>query len=183
MFIQTEETPNPLSMKFIPGKDVTGGAPISFSSRNAEINSPLAKKLFELEYIESVFLGSDFITITKNEHADWYIIKPEILVTIMEFFISGKPVIGTAVSKDTSVVEDSDIVKQIKEIIETRVRPSVEQDGGDITFHSFENGIVKLELHGACSGCPSSTVTLKDGIENLLKHFIPEVQSVEAVEE
>ena len=182
MFIQTEETPNPESLKFLPGVNISS-APMNFLDASQAINSPLAQKLFSLEYVKSVFLGYDFITVTKNEDAKWEIIKAEILVTIMDFLISGMEAVNKAASKiePTSDVEEDKIVKEIREIIETRVRPAVMQDGGDIVFHDFKDGVVRLELHGACSGCPSSTVTLKNGIENMLKYYVPEVLSVEAV--
>jgi len=182
MFIQTEETPNPNSMKFIPGTDVSPSAPLNFTSAKECTQSPLAENLFKLQYVEGVFLGKDFVTITKQTNTDWNLIKPEILLLLMEYFSSGKPsVIDSKTKKEIPTEQDSDVVAQIKEIIEEKVRPAVAQDGGDIIFHSFENGIVKLELHGACSGCPSSTVTLKNGIENMLKHYVPEVIEVEAV--
>ena len=181
MFIQTEETPNPNSIKFIPGVEVSP-APMNFTSVKDCASSPLAEILFKLEYISGVFLGLDFITITKKPETEWSIIKPEILLLLMEYFSSGKKaVLSENQSTTTESSTDSNIVAQIKEIIEHKVRPAVAQDGGDIIFHSFENGIVKLELHGACSGCPSSTITLKNGIENMLKHYVPEVESVEAV--
>jgi Fe-S cluster biogenesis protein NfuA len=184
MFIQTEPTPNPLSLKFLPGKEVNPDAPINFTSREDCEISPLAKALFHNVNVTGVFFGKDFITITKSENADWNVLKPDILLTMMEHFTSGAPLIlkSDGVHKDTEILEtDSDVVAQIKEIIEHRVRPAVAQDGGDITFHSFENGIVKLKLQGSCSGCPSSSVTLKNGIESMLRHYVPEVESVEAV--
>ncbi len=182
MFIQTEETPNPESLKFLPGVNISS-APMNFLDDKQAINSPLVQKLFALEYIKSVFLGYDFITVTKQENYKWEVIKAEILVTIMDFLISGQEAVKQIESRaeKSSDLEEDKIVKEIREIIETRVRPSVMQDGGDIVFHDFKDGIVRLELHGACSGCPSSTVTLKNGIENMLKYYVPEVISVEAV--
>lgn len=187
MFIQTEETPNPNSLKFIPGKDVLGNEqPIQFyNSQEAEISN-LAEMLFKFDFVEAVFLGSDFITVTKKKDFTWNIIKPDLLVTIMEFYVVGKSVMKNnrehQVSNSNSINEnDSEIVKQIKELIEIRVRPAVAQDGGDIIFKDFVDGVVKLQLHGACSGCPSSTITLKNGIESMLKHYVPEVIAVEAV--
>ncbi len=178
MFIQTELTPNPLTLKFIPGVDVMEEGTISISNDKKGI-SPLADGLFEIEGVESVFLGSDFITITKSQAGEWDVLKPAILTAIMDHFVAGKPLLNAS-SATESVNEDEDtIVTQIKELIDTRVRPAVAEDGGDIIFHSFEDGVVYLEMHGACSGCPSSTVTLKEGIENLLKHYIPEVVAVE----
>ncbi|MCH9754230.1 MAG: NifU family protein [Alphaproteobacteria bacterium] len=183
MFIQTENTPNPNSMKFIPGTDVSPSSPVNFTSNKDCAQSPLAESLFKLQYVEGVFLGKDFVTITKQPNTDWNLVKPEILLLLMEFFSSGKPaIVDSKENQEVSTEKDSDVVAQIKEIIEEKVRPAVAQDGGDIIFHSFEKGIVKLELHGACSGCPSSTVTLKNGIENMLKHYVPEVIEVEAVD-
>ena len=183
MFIQTEETPNPHSLKFIPGVDVSVDGPIAFNHKDETDNSPLAKRLFELEYVKSVFLGSDFVTVTKNPDIAWEIIKPELLINIMEHFISGKPTIYSENYVAPQIYDESDdeVTKQIKEIIEERVRPAVAQDGGDIMFKRFDNGIVYLELRGACSGCPSSQVTLKEGIETMLKHYIPEIVAVESV--
>ena len=184
MFIQTESTPNPLTIKFIPGVDVNTGEPVGFTDKKSAAISPLAEALFTIDKIKGVFLGSDFITVTRAEDSQWELLKPEILTTIMEHFVAGRPVLASE-SKGSvhhqAHEDDSALVKQIKEIIETRVRPAVAQDGGDIIFHSYEDGIVKLELHGSCSGCPSSTVTLKNGIENMLKHYVPEVIAVEAV--
>ena len=183
MFIQTEATPNPSTLKFLPGQDVLGDKTANFTKAEDAESSPLAKVLFEIDNVDSVFLGSDFISVTKSENSGWDLLKTEILTTIMEHFVSGKPVLiedGQKV-EEAPAEEDSEIVSQIKELIETRVRPSVAQDGGDIIFHGFENGVVKLEMHGACAGCPSSTITLKNGIENMLKHYVPEVESVEQV--
>jgi NFU1 iron-sulfur cluster scaffold homolog, mitochondrial len=182
MFIQTEETPNPESLKFLPGVAISN-MPMNFLSIEQADNSPLAQKLFALKDVKSVFLGYDFITITKQEDTKWEFIKAEILVAIMDFLISGKQAVikvEKEVTSPTSIDEDK-IVKEIREIIENQVRPSVMQDGGDIVFHDFKNGIVRVELHGACSGCPSSTVTLKNGIENMLKYYVPEVIAVEAL--
>jgi NFU1 iron-sulfur cluster scaffold homolog, mitochondrial len=181
MFIQTEATPNPLTLKFTPGVPVmeTGTAFLT-SNEDAKI-SPLADALFTVDGVTAVFLGSDFVTVTKTESGSWEGLKPMILTTIMDHFVAGKPVMNSAKAASTTSDNDSDIVKQIKELIETRVRPAVAQDGGDIIFRDFVDGIVQLELHGSCSGCPSSTVTLKNGIENMLKHYIPEIIAVEAV--
>jgi Fe-S cluster biogenesis protein NfuA len=185
MFIQTETTPNPESLKFVPGVDVMGSAaPCQFSSVRQAIRSPLAQALFTIPQVQTVFLGSDFITVTKAADAEWLLLKPEILIAIMDHFVAGKPVtIEVDAPLDEPQVEDNEIVTQIKELIESHVRPAVAQDGGDIEFHSFEDGIVYLKMHGACSGCPSSTVTLKNGIETMLKHYVPEIMAVEAVEE
>lgn len=183
MFIQTEETPNPNSIKFIPGTPVSPKGPVNFSSAKDCALSPLAEALFKLNYVEGVFFGKDFVTVTKDQNTNWNVIKPEILLMLMEYFSSGRSALLDEKSETVESKEkDSDIVRQIKEIIEHKVRPAVAQDGGDIIFHSFENGIVKLELHGACSGCPSSTITLKNGIENMLKHYVPEVIEVVAVQ-
>lgn len=182
MFIQTESTPNPLTLKFTPGVEVMGVGTVFFTSKDDASISPLATALFDIEGVSAVFFGSDFITITKDETSHWEALKPILLTSIMDHFVAGKPVLLKAGEVKAATAEvDSDLVKQIKELIETRVRPAVAQDGGDIIFHGFEDGIVTLELHGACSGCPSSTVTLKNGIENMLKHYVPEVIAVEAV--
>ncbi|AIL65350.1 Fe-S cluster assembly protein NifU [Rickettsiales bacterium Ac37b] len=187
MFIQTEFTPNPLTLKFIPGVQITENAPVSFVKKDDAITSPLAQNLFEIGEVTGVFFGSDFITITKTEGSDWELLKPQILLTIMEYLNSGRPIFNANSAVNTKNIindEDSELVKEIKELkelIETRVRPAVAMDGGDIIFKGFEDGIVKLELHGSCSGCPSSTITLKNGIENMLKHYIPEIVAVEAV--
>lgn len=185
MFIQTETTPNPLTLKFIPGVDVLGAGNTRFytSSTKAD-DSPLARELFRVQGVSAVFLGADFITVTKAEAADWNVLKAELLTGIMDFFVAGKPVLEESTSRVKAAApggEEPEIVKEIIELIDTRVRPAVAQDGGDIIFHSYADGIVRLEMHGSCSGCPSSTLTLKQGIENMLKHYIPEVQAVEAV--
>ncbi|CBI76118.1 NifU-related protein [Bartonella clarridgeiae 73] len=190
MFIQTESTPNPTTLKFLPGCIVLPQGVLEFYNREeAAKNSPLAAKLFNIPNVKSVFLGYDFITITKND-GEWQHLKPAILGTIMEHFLSNDPVITTNVITQTEAhmldkeffdEKDADIVVVIKELLETRIRPAVANDGGDITFCGFENGIVYLNMRGACAGCPSSTATLKHGIENLLRHFIPEVLGVEAM--
>jgi len=181
MFIQTEATPNPLTLKFSPGVTVMPSGTAFLTSAEDAKMSPLAEELFGIDGVTAVFLGSDFITATKSEEASWEVLKPMILTGIMDHFVAGKPVLLSAEKGPISSENDSEIVKQIKELIETRVRPAVAQDGGDIIFRGFEDGIVQLELHGSCSGCPSSTVTLKNGIENMLKHYIPEIVAVEAV--
>ena len=184
MFIQTEETPNPATLKFIPGVTVMKTGTAAFSKKSDCNNSPLAQKLFEAEYVRGVFFGSDFITVTKVEDVSWDIVKTEILAIIMDHFVAGGEVMvkqEKSASKKQEVNEDdSQVVKQIKELIEERVRPAVAMDGGDIIFHEYKDGVVYLEMHGACSGCPSSSVTLKSGIEGMLKHYIPEVVRVEA---
>ncbi len=183
MFIQTEATPNPNTMKFLPGQDVLGTGTAFFTDRETAAKSPMAAALFEISDVRAVFYGSDFITVTKADHAAWEVMKPLILTTVMEHYTSGSPLIAEATAKAAAKsnysAEDQEIVDHIKELIDTRVRPAVAMDGGDIVFHSFEDGIVKLEMHGACSGCPSSTATLKQGIENMLKHYVPEVIAVE----
>ncbi len=185
MFIQTEETPNPATLKFIPdGQIVLEKDTAEFKNqKQAVTKSPLALQLFEIAGVQAIFFGRDFITVTKSEGSDWSKMKAEILATIMDFFVTGKPVMFEEKASEVSDVEDSEIVKQIKELIEIKVRPAVAMDGGDIIFHSFTDGIVRLILKGSCSGCPSSTITLKNGIENMLKHYIPEVESVEQVED
>jgi Fe-S cluster biogenesis protein NfuA len=179
MFIQTEQTPNPASLKFLPGRDVLGRGTADFPTAETATRSPLAQRLFEIEGVAGVFLGADFVTITKDGDRDWYLLKPSILGVIMEHFTAGRPVINeTAVDDNAAHEDDDEIVAQIKELLDTRVRPAVAQDGGDITFQGFENGIVYLNMKGSCSGCPSSTATLKAGIENMLRHYIPEVVEV-----
>lgn len=181
MFIQTEGTPNPATMKFLPGRGVMISGTANFQDPQDAKASPLALRLFDVDGVGGVFLGGDFITVTKFEDSDWNVLKPLVLGAIMEHFTAGQPVmIGDDASDDTS--DDDPIVAQIKELIETRVRPAVAQDGGDIVFRSFDDGIVYLNMQGACSGCPSSTMTLKHGIENMLKHYIPEVQEVQAID-
>ncbi len=184
MFIQTENTPNPATVKFIPGQAVAPKDSVNFSNKEQAVLSPLALELFKINGVKAVYFGADFISVTKSESKNWDNLKTEILTTIMDHYISGKPIIleNNDIKQHVTTESDNEIVKQIKEIIETRVRPAVAQDGGDIIFHGFEDGVVKLEMHGACSGCPSSSVTLKNGIENMLKHYIPEVESVEAIE-
>lgn len=180
MFIQTEETPNPNALKFLPGREVLESETLFISGRDMAYKSPLAAELFRIEYVKSVFLGQDFITITKTDDARWEILKPMLLTSIMEYIMAGKPLVANQ-NPNAASENDEPIVKQIKELIETRVRPAVAMDGGDIVFRGFEDGVVLLELHGSCSGCPSSSATLKSGIENMLKHYVPEVVAVEAV--
>jgi Fe-S cluster biogenesis protein NfuA len=184
MFIQTEQTPNPATLKFLPGRTVMESGTANFTSAEAAARSPLALRLFEIDAVTGVFLGADFVTVTKDEAADWYKLKPEILGAIMEHFTAGKPVILAEAGEAPAAAaaeEDDEIVAQIKELLETRVRPAVAMDGGDILFHDFQDGIVYLHMQGSCSGCPSSTATLKAGIENMLRHYIPEVQAVQSV--
>jgi Fe-S cluster biogenesis protein NfuA len=182
MFIQTEQTPNPASLKFLPGVAVMPSGTANFTTREATARSPLAERLFSLPEVSGVFLGGDFITVTKTDDSDWFQVKPAVLAAIMEHFTTGQPVItGAADEPAASQDEDDEIVSAIKELLETRVRPAVAQDGGDIIFEDFADGIVYLHMQGSCSGCPSSTATLKAGIENMLRHYIPEVVEVRAV--
>lgn len=180
MFIQTEETPNPATLKFIPGRTVMAEGTAEFRSPEAAGRSPLAGALFEVEGVAGVFLGRDFVSVSKAEDKDWFSLKPAVLAAIMDHFTAGRPVIESAAAV-LDDGEDDEIVLQIKELLETRVRPAVAQDGGDIIFHGFEDGVVYLHMQGSCSGCPSSTATLKAGIENMLRHYIPEVVEVRAV--
>jgi Fe-S cluster biogenesis protein NfuA len=188
MFIQTEATPNPATLKFLPGREVLSDGTADFrDADSAGASSPLAGRLFEIPGVKAVFFCYDFITVTKDG-PDWQHLKPAILGTIMEHFMSGQPMMATssrAEAEDGSGEffdeADREIVVTIKELLETRVRPAVAQDGGDITFRGYENGTVFLNMKGACAGCPSSTATLKHGIQNLLRHFVPEVQQVEQV--
>lgn len=185
MFIQTETTPNPATLKFLPGQSVLGTGTADFPSAEAAAKSPLARRIFAVPGVTAVFFGSDFVTVTKDAGTLWDHAKPAILGAIMEHFQSGAPVIegegaGAGGHADHDG-PDAAIVSQIKELLDTRVRPAVAQDGGDITFHGFERGVVYLHMQGACAGCPSSTLTLKMGIENLLRHYIPEVTEVRPV--
>ena len=185
MFIETEDTPNPATLKFIPGgRDVMGSGTADFASAELAERSPLACALFSLDGVSRVFLGADFVTVTKTEEHDWSEIRPLVLSVIVDHFVSGRPVVeGKADEADEDVSpEDAEIVAQIKELLDTRVRPAVASDGGDIVFRGYRDGVVQLHMQGACSGCPSSRATLKHGVENMLRHYVPEVQSVEQVE-
>lgn len=182
MFIQTEATPNPSTLKFIPEQTIMQQGTANFNDKDAAMRSPLATRLFDVEGVDSIFLGSDFITVTKEEDKDWQVLKPMVLEALMNHFNSGEEVVKEAEAASDDDGEDSDIVKQIKELLETRVRPAVAQDGGDIIFHKFEDGIVYLTMLGACSGCPSSGATLKHGIENMLRYYIPEITEVRQAE-
>jgi NFU1 iron-sulfur cluster scaffold homolog, mitochondrial len=188
MFIQTETTPNPATLKFLPGRQVMDEGTVDFPDRESGRISPLAARLFAIPEVERVFFGSDFVTVTKREDktVDWRQLKPAVLGAIMEHFTKGLPLFDAAVmpeSEPTYEGEEGEIVSQIKELLDTRVRPAVAADGGDIVFKGFDggSGTVFLHLQGSCSGCPSSTITLKNGIENMLRHYIPEVSAVEAV--
>jgi Fe-S cluster biogenesis protein NfuA len=185
MFIQTEATPNPATLKFIPGKPVLPGSTRDYRTADDAGESPLAQRLFGVRGVSGVFLGQDFITITKAD-AEWQHLKPAILGTIMDHYLSGAPVLATGTGPAAAGAEDFDeadsaTVSTIKDLLETRVRPAVAQDGGDITFHGFRDGVVYLNMKGSCAGCPSSTATLKHGIENLLRHFVPGVTEVRPV--
>jgi Fe-S cluster biogenesis protein NfuA len=183
MFIETEGTPNPATLKFLPGRDVMGSRTVDFASAEAAARSPLAAALFGLSGVTRVFLGGDFVTVTKDDSLSWQSLKPQVLGAIMEHFVANRPVVeGDADELDEDVEPaDAEIVAQIKELLDTRVRPAVAGDGGDIVFRGFRDGIVKLHMQGACSGCPSSSATLKHGIENMLRHYVPEVVRVEQV--
>jgi Fe-S cluster biogenesis protein NfuA len=181
MFIQTEETPNPLTLKFLPGREVLKNGSVDYRSEEEALNSPLASALFNVEGVVGVFFSDDFITISKRDDKDWQLMKPGILGVIMEHFTSNKPIINSDEHDNLDAApqeEDDEIVSQIKELLYTRVRPAVAQDGGDIVFEGFNDGVVTVQMRGACAGCPSSTATLKMGIENMLRHYIPEVKEV-----
>ncbi|XP_070772052.1 NFU1 iron-sulfur cluster scaffold homolog, mitochondrial [Enoplosus armatus] len=183
--IQTQDTPNPRSLKFLPGKPVLGSGTLDFPSPSSAECSSLARDLFEIEGVKSVFFGPDFITVTKtDEDVEWTSIKHNALEVIAKFFESGDPITTGAVYHESShSEEDDDIVSMIKELLDTRIRPTVQEDGGDVIFKGFEDGTVKLKLVGSCTGCPSSTVTLKNGIQNMMQFYIPEVDNVEQVED
>jgi Fe-S cluster biogenesis protein NfuA len=186
MFIQTEATPNPATLKFLPGRTVLDTGTLEMRDRSEAAQSPLAERLFDINGVGGVFFGSDFITVTKSD-GDWPQLKPAILGVIMEHFMSGAPVVAEGADTETDEADeffeasDADTVATIKELIETRVRPAVANDGGDITFRGYKEGVVYLAMKGSCSGCPSSTATLKHGIQNLLRHFVPDVTEVRPV--
>ncbi len=185
MFIQTEETPNPATLKFLPGREVMAAGTADFSDAEAAMPSPLAVRLFAVDGVAGVFLGTDFVSVTKVDGGEWHLLKPSVLGAIMEHFMSGDPVLtgdaGDTPHAPTIDEGDEEVVEQIVDLLDTRVRPSVAQDGGDIVFYGFKKGVVYLHMQGACAGCPSSTVTLKMGIENMLRHYIPEVLEVRSV--
>lgn len=181
VFIQTEETPNPATLKFLPGRTVLENGTADFPTKESAEKCLFAKTLFTINGIVGVFFGSDFITLTKQDQYDWLVLKPKVLGFIMDYFMHHEKVEINDKNSSSSKEEDTEIVKEIKEILDGRIRPAVAMDGGDIVFNRFEDGIVYLELQGSCSGCPSSTATLKTGIENMLKHYIPEVQEVRAI--
>lgn len=185
MFIQTESTPNPATVKFIPGETVMPTGTAEFRDAEGATASHLASRLFQIGGVVGVFYGHDFISVTKSDDVDWMHIKPAILGAVMEQFQSGRPLVNEADRKGsedaTGESDDDPVVKQIRELLDTRVRPAVAQDGGDIVFYGFDRGVVYLHMQGACAGCPSSTITLKMGIENLLRHYVPEVVEVRPV--
>jgi NFU1 iron-sulfur cluster scaffold homolog, mitochondrial len=191
MFIQTESTPNPRTLKFLPGRDVLGRGGRDYANAEAAADSPLAQALFGVDGVERVYLGGDFLSITRAEAIAWPHLKPHVLAAIMDHYTAGRPAVLEAVEAADDAGEDdtvyegeaAEIVKEIKEIIEARVRPAVARDGGDITFHSWnqDTGIVRLNMRGSCAGCPSSALTRKQGIENMLRHYVPEVNGVEQV--
>jgi Fe-S cluster biogenesis protein NfuA len=184
MFIQTQDTPNPATLKFIPGVPVMPQGTADFADMDAAKPSPLARRLFQVDGVTNVFLGADFVAVTKADSLDWFALKPAILAGIMEHYASGLSVIedGASVEDPHQDSADSETVQQIKQLLDTRVRPAVAMDGGDIVFQGFDDGVVTLQMRGACQGCPSSTATLKMGIENMLRHYIPEVREVRAAE-
>ncbi|MEZ5918561.1 MAG: NifU family protein [Alphaproteobacteria bacterium] len=191
MFIQTENTPNPATLKFLPGQTVLRAGTAEFKTLEDAADAPLVQRLFTLQGVSGVLLGGDFVAVSKAEDTDWSMLKPMVLGALMEHFSTGQPVLlesaaerleaGQAASGGDHSADDDEIVTQIKVLLAERVRPSVMMDGGDIEFESFEEGVVYLRMRGACSGCPSATMTLKSGIENMLKHFIPEVVEVRSV--
>ncbi|MEV8465792.1 NifU family protein [Fluviibacterium sp. DFM31] len=184
MFIQTESTPNPATLKFLPGMTVLESGTADFPEADSAAKSPLARRIFAVDGVTAVFLGTDFVTVTKKDGTEWDHLKPAVLGAVMEHFQSGDATLDGAAENAGHAAHDgpdSEIVGQIKELLDTRVRPAVAQDGGDITFHGFDRGVVYLHMQGACAGCPSSTLTLKMGIENLLRHYIPEVVEVRPV--
>jgi Fe-S cluster biogenesis protein NfuA len=190
MLIQTETTPNPATLKFLPGQTVMDGGTRDFASPEDAEASPLAEAIFSTGDVSGVFFGRDFISVTAAPSVEWKDLKPQVLGVLLDHFASGAPLFKPATAGDIAIAadedygdapEDAELVAEIRELIETRVRPAVAQDGGDIVYRGFRDGTVYLAMHGACSGCPSSTMTLKQGIESLLKHYVPEVEAVEAV--
>jgi Fe-S cluster biogenesis protein NfuA len=185
MFIETEGTPNPATLKFLPGRYVMEHGTADFASPTSAERSPLASELFALAGVARVFLGGDFITVTKTDEASWQALKPQVLGALMDHFVAGRPVIEGDTDEDLVddiLPEDEEVVAQIRELLDTRVRPAVAGDGGDIVFRGYRDGVVRLHMQGACSGCPSSRATLKHGIENMLRHYVPEVVAVEQVD-
>jgi Fe-S cluster biogenesis protein NfuA len=186
MFIQTETTPNPATLKFLPGRPVMESGTAYFAQAEDGARSPIARRLFAVAGVSGVFLGSDFITVTKAQDADWATLKPRLLASIMDHFVAGEAMLDAAPDGEdeqaSDAATDDPLSARIRELIDTRVRPSVAQDGGDIVFRKFEGGIVYLKMQGACAGCPSSTATLRYGIENMLRYYVPEVESVQPVD-
>ena len=182
MFIQTEETPNPATLKFLPGQDVLSSGVADFTDAKTAAASPLAESLFTIDGVAGVFLGKDFITVTKGADKSWPLLKPAILSIIMDHFTHNRPMMKAdapvAATPAAAEGENSAVIQQIRDLLDAKIRPAVAQDGGDITFERFEDGVVYLHLKGACAGCPSSTMTLKAGVENMLKHYIPDVKEV-----
>ncbi|CAL8295320.1 unnamed protein product [Gadus morhua 'NCC'] len=187
MFVQTQDTPNPNSLKFLPGRVVLEAGTMDFAAPRDAFCSPLARQLFRIDGVKGVFLGPDFITITKSDaEVEWKVIKPDVFAAIMDFFTTGLPVVNedSVPSPDTAPSDDDDeVVGMIKELLDTRIRPTVQEDGGDVLYRGFEDGIVKLKLQGSCTSCPSSIITLKSGIQNMLQFYVPEVESVEQVKD
>ena len=186
MFIQTEDTPNPATMKFLPSRAVAA-SPVDFTNVDEAAASPLAQALFAIEGVEGVFLGADFISVTRSADVEWPVLRPAILAAIMDHFLAERPVMLDAAPVSSgeppvaASAEDADVVRRINELLDLRIRPAVAQDGGDVAFERYEDGVVYVRLKGACAGCPSATATLKFGIEQMLRHFIPEVQEVKRV--
>jgi NFU1 iron-sulfur cluster scaffold homolog, mitochondrial len=180
MFIETEGTPNPATLKFLPGREILGDRTADFADADAALLSPLADALFGLQGVTRVFLGSDFVTVTKSDETEWQALKPQVLGLLMEHLLHNRPILSAHAELEAEDVDpaDAEIAAQIKELLDTRIRPAVAGDGGDIIFRGYRDGVVSLKMQGACAGCPSSTATLKHGIENMLKHYIPEVHSV-----
>ena len=181
MFIQTEQTPNPATLKFLPGRTIMARGTAHFANPEAASSAPLALRLFAVDGVTAVFFGADFVSVTKDESVEWYVLKPSILGALMEHLTAGLPITDESAEASLPETDDDEVVTQIKDLLDTRVRPAVAMDGGDIIFHGFEDGVVYLQMQGACQGCPSSTATLKMGVENLLRHYVPEVARVEAV--
>ena len=181
MFIETEQTPNPATLKFLPGRAIMASGTADFASAEKAERSPLATRLFQIEGVTGVFLGADFVTVTKADGRTWQVLKPAILGVIMEHLTANRPILLEESAATAPAGEEDELTAQIRELIDTRVRPAVAQDGGDIIFQGFEDGVVYLHMQGSCAGCPSSTATLKMGIENMLKHYVPEVVEVRQV--
>ncbi|TKS78989.1 NFU1 iron-sulfur cluster scaffold -like protein, mitochondrial HIRA-interacting protein 5 [Collichthys lucidus] len=179
MFVQTQDTPNPNSLKFLPGRTVLEAGTMNFANPRDAHCSPLARQLFRIDGVKGVLLGPDFITISKTDsNMEWKVIKPDVFAAIMDFFTSGLPI----VNEDSQPSADT-VVAMIKELLDTRIRPTVQEDGGDVLYRGFEDGVVKLKLQGSCTSCPSSIITLKNGIQNMLQFYVPEVESVEQVKD